>query len=199
MGRTRGVPHLGASSVRSALSDPVRRPTRRPGGRGRPPTDPLHAGTLDAPILVGAAIGADPAFEAILLRANQETYQLAAATEARMIAAPAPPDATIGAALAGRYLLLLSGGERATLVRARGRLEVPVPRVRVVDTVGAGDTFMGALLVRLTERGNTRGFGELGDDAWRDALAFAAAAAALNCTRPGADPPTRAELGALYP
>lgn len=96
-------------------------------------------------------------------------------------------------------IIVTHGGEHATLVRARGRLEVPVPRVRVVDTVGAGDTFMGALLVRLTERGNTRGFGGLGDDAWRDALAFAAAAAALNCTRPGADPPTRAELATLYP
>lgn len=96
-------------------------------------------------------------------------------------------------------VVVTHGGERATLVRPGGRLEVPVPRVRVVDTVGAGDTFMGALLVRLTERGHTQGFGGLGDEEWRDALAFAAAAAALNCTRPGADPPTRAELATLYP
>ena len=95
-------------------------------------------------------------------------------------------------------IVVTQGGERATLVRRGERLEVPVPQVQVVDTVGAGDTFMGALLVRLTERGATGDFGALSEDTWRDALAFAAAAAALNCTRPGADPPTRAELAALY-
>lgn len=96
-------------------------------------------------------------------------------------------------------VIVTQGSERATLVRPRGRLEVPVPKVPVADTVGAGDTFMGALLVRLTEQGYTKGFGTLSDERWRDALAFAAAAAALNCTRPGADPPTRAELATLYP
>jgi fructokinase len=34
----------------------------------------------------------------------------------------------------------------------------------------------------------------LSDEAWRAVLGFAAMAAALNCTRAGASPPTRAEL-----
>jgi ribokinase len=58
------------------------------------------------------------------------------------------------------------------------------PRVTAVDTTGAGDAFNGALAVALAERRPLAG-----------ALAFATAAAALACTRRGAQPsmPTRAE------
>jgi len=97
----------------------------------------LRVGLLDMPIVVGAAVGKDPALGAILLRANQDAYQLAAGTEARLIAAPAPPSAATIAALAGRYLLLLGSGERATLIvderglRLRGAtlvsLDAPAP------------------------------------------------------------------------
>lgn len=96
-------------------------------------------------------------------------------------------------------VIVTQGGAGTTLLRAQGQLTVAVPRVRVEDTVGAGDTFMGALMVRLIENGHTQDFALLSDVVWRDALAFAAAAAALNCTRPGADPPTRDELAAFYP
>ena len=95
-------------------------------------------------------------------------------------------------------VIVTQGGSRTVLVRPQGRLEVPIPQVEVADTVGAGDTFMGALLVRLLERAQRTSFATLPDAVWRDALAFAAAAAALNCTRPGADPPTRDELTAFY-
>ena len=95
-------------------------------------------------------------------------------------------------------VIVTQGDLRTVLLRLpEGQLEVPIPRVEVADTVGAGDTFMGALLVRLTEQGQTKNLAALPDEVWRDALTFAAAAAALNCTRPGADPPTRAELEAF--
>jgi sulfofructose kinase len=57
----------------------------------------------------------------------------------------------------------------------------------VVDTLGAGDVFHGALAVALSERR-----GDL------DALRFASAAAALKCLRPGgvAGAPYRAEVDA---
>lgn len=96
-------------------------------------------------------------------------------------------------------VIVTQGEGSSVLLRRQGELEVPIPVVRVEDTVGAGDTFMGALMVRLVEQGHTRSFDTLADEAWRDALAFAAAAAALNCTRPGCDPPTRAELEAILP
>jgi len=61
-------------------------------------------------------------------------------------------------------------------------------RVRVVDTVGAGDAFTGALAARLAV-----------GEAAELAAAFASAAGALACTAPGALPalPYRAEIAAL--
>ena len=73
----------------------------------------------------------------------------------------------------------------------------PVP-VDVVDTVGAGDTFQAALLTALAERAlltpsslHTLSIADL-----QAALQFAARAAAITCSRRGADLPRRAELGA---
>ena len=62
------------------------------------------------------------------------------------------------------------------------------PEVRVVDTVGAGDTFTAALTVALIEGQSPQ-----------DALAFAVTAGALACTRPGAQPslPHRRDVDAL--
>lgn len=64
-------------------------------------------------------------------------------------------------------------------------LTVPGFAVDVVDTTGAGDTFCGALVAALAR-------GEFDDTALREATA----AAALSCTRPGAQAsiPTRAEV-----
>ncbi len=71
----------------------------------------------------------------------------------------------------------------------------PVP-VHVVDTVGAGDTFQAALLAALSERGllTRAGLATLGGPALAAVLAFAAQAAAITCSRRGADQPRRAEL-----
>jgi ribokinase len=65
---------------------------------------------------------------------------------------------------------------------------IPAPRVQAVDTVGAGDTFVGAFVTRLVEGA-----------AVRDAARLACAAAALATTRRGAQAgiPTRAEAEAF--
>ena len=65
---------------------------------------------------------------------------------------------------------------------------VPGFRVQAVDTVGAGDTFIGAFVTRLVEGAGAR-----------DAARFACAAAAIAVTRRGAQSsvPTRAEVEAL--
>lgn len=61
--------------------------------------------------------------------------------------------------------------------------------VAVADTIGAGDTVNAALLHRLA------GLPDAGAAAdWPDVLAYAARAAALTCTRAGAEPPYAAEL-----
>jgi fructokinase len=63
-----------------------------------------------------------------------------------------------------------------------------------VDTVGAGDAFGGALLAWWLEQGLGRS--ELGDrQLLAEAVTFAVRAAAINCTRAGAEPPTREEMG----
>lgn len=97
-------------------------------------------------------------------------------------------------------VVVTRGGDGAWLLRHDGRLlEVPGRRVDVVDTVGAGDTFMGALLDALADRGVTGADGAarlraLSDAALATAARAAAAAASVTVSRAGANPPTRAEL-----
>ncbi|MFV9506494.1 MAG: carbohydrate kinase family protein [Oscillochloridaceae bacterium umkhey_bin13] len=79
------------------------------------------------------------------------------------------------------------------------QVDVPVVPVGVVDTVGAGDTFTAGLLAALAESNalSATALRDLPSATLRAALHQGAAAAALACTRPGADPPTRAELAAF--
>lgn len=79
------------------------------------------------------------------------------------------------------------------------RFEVPIParaRGAVVDTVGAGDTFVAGLLAGLSERDllSVPALESLDVAAARDVGSFAAEAAGVVVTRAGADPPRRAEL-----
>ncbi|RAG85976.1 carbohydrate kinase [Streptacidiphilus pinicola] len=115
----------------------------------------------------------------------------------------------------GPSLVVLTRGDAgATAFWPHGSYEVPAVPVDVADTVGAGDAFMSGLLHGLLAAGL------LGGDGTRDqvpgraalraatrsaqtpdrvptALRLAALAAAVTCGRPGADPPTAAELRSL--
>ena len=66
------------------------------------------------------------------------------------------------------------------------------------STIGAGDTFTAGLSVSLLAHGIElpAQLSELSDEAWTEVMRFAATAAALNCTREGADPPTLAAVHA---
>ncbi len=93
----------------------------------------------------------------------------------------------------GPALVVVTRGAQGAIAAKAGASLVGAPGfpVEVVDTVGAGDTFSAALLVRLAQRQVvTRAALQnvLGEDL-QEMLRFAAAAAALNCTRAGADPP----------
>jgi len=97
-----------------------------------------------------------------------------------------------GAAL----VLITDGAAGATAYTRAGKVHRPAHPVRVVDTIGAGDTFHAAFLVRLFEdkavaRDRLRSLDEARIGA---ALEFSAAAAAITCSRPGADPPWRREM-----
>jgi fructokinase len=102
-----------------------------------------------------------------------------------------------GLGAGARLVVVTRGAQGAAGWSAQGRVAIdPVP-VQVVDTVGAGDTFQAALICWLAEHGAlTRdALGALSLESLGAALAFAARAAAITCSRRGADMPRRAELG----
>jgi fructokinase len=93
------------------------------------------------------------------------------------------------------------GGAGAIGVTATARVEVPAPAIEVVDTVGAGDSFMAALIAGLHTRGllGAVRLEGLDDKSLREVVDYAVKAAAITCTRHGADPPTAAEHAARWP
>jgi fructokinase len=110
--------------------------------------------------------------------------------------------ATRWAAAGPGLVVVTRGGDGAVAVRPDGTvLEVPGVPVAVADTVGAGDTFSGVLLDALVDLGaHGPGAGDalraLTDRDVLEVVTTAAVGAAINVSRPGADPPTRAELSA---
>jgi fructokinase len=115
-----------------------------------------------------------------------------------------PPEQVAEAWLArGPSLVVITLGPSGLLAATRqaGVLRAPGRVVEVVDTVGAGDACMAALLAGLHRRGllgpDRRPALRALDAATVAALADEAVlAAAITCTRPGADPPTAADLRA---
>ena len=92
-------------------------------------------------------------------------------------------------------VLLTAGGSHLTVLTPHDeRLAIPVASVEVVDTIGAGDAFAGGFMSWWAA--SERGRADLVD---LEALAAAASAASrvagIVCTRRGADPPWRRELG----
>ncbi|MBW0105020.1 carbohydrate kinase, partial [Pseudonocardia sp. KRD291] len=93
------------------------------------------------------------------------------------------------------------GGEGVVAGSASGlHTTRPGQKIDVVDTVGAGDSFSAAMLAGLHRRGLLGAAAR--DDLYRiDAATLdavldeAGAAAAITCSRHGADPPTLADLG----
>jgi fructokinase len=100
----------------------------------------------------------------------------------------------------GPALVLLTDGGAPLRIARPGRpvLHRKPPAVTIADTVGAGDSLAAGLLAGLLDAGVTRR-GELEalpDERLLALVDDAVLVAALNCTRAGADPPTRAELEA---
>jgi fructokinase len=94
-----------------------------------------------------------------------------------------------------KLVVFTRGADGPLAFTGEASVERPTPPVDVVDTVGAGDTFHAGLLAYLDSTGLLR----VDSPGLREAelvraLDFAAAAAALVCTRRGADPPTRDEV-----
>ncbi|GHI08553.1 sugar kinase [Streptomyces cellostaticus] len=97
-------------------------------------------------------------------------------------------------------VVITRGGDGLTVhTREGAEYSVPGEKVEVVDTIGAGDTVNAALLHGLSaqEALSSEALAALGADGWRRLLRFAARAAAITCSRAGAEPPYAAELGQL--
>ena len=95
-----------------------------------------------------------------------------------------------------KLVVVTRGGEGAQgWTRAAAARAAPVA-VNVIDTVGAGDTFQAALLTWLAEHDRlaAQALDGLSQGELHQALGFAARAAAVTCSRRGADMPRRAEV-----
>jgi fructokinase len=98
----------------------------------------------------------------------------------------------------GPALVIITQGEKGVLARSGSSQTVHVPTfpVTVVDTVGAGDTFCAGVLARLADQAilSRERVLSLTEQELQAVISFASAAAALNCTREGANPPSRSEV-----
>ena len=91
--------------------------------------------------------------------------------------------------------LVTLGAAGALIVTASDLVEVQAPPVDVVDTIGAGDAFMGSFLAGWHARGLGReGLAQLAEVA--ETVDFACQVAAITCSRAGAQPPHLGELEA---
>ncbi|HSI51050.1 MAG TPA: carbohydrate kinase [Ideonella sp.] len=98
---------------------------------------------------------------------------------------------------AGAALVVITrGGEGAEAWSAAGHVKAEPVKVDVIDTVGAGDTFQAMLLTALNEMGLLTPAGVRGLTTEQTAciLALATRAAAITCSRRGADLPRRGEV-----
>lgn len=97
----------------------------------------------------------------------------------------------------GVHLVVITRGQHGSIAfHASGSVQADSPQVDVIDTVGAGDTFQAALLTWLAEheRLSAEGLATLSQQDIAQALRFAAEAAAITCSRRGADLPMRSQL-----
>lgn len=95
-------------------------------------------------------------------------------------------------------VVVTHGGDGLTVfTRAGLEHSVAGEKVDVVDTIGAGDTVNAALLHCLSTWNalSAEALADLAADDWTRLLRFAARAAAITCSRAGAEPPYAAEVG----
>ncbi|MEI9404168.1 carbohydrate kinase [Mesorhizobium argentiipisi] len=95
-----------------------------------------------------------------------------------------------------KFIVVTHGSEGAVGYSKDHKVTVLPQKVKVVDTVGAGDTFNAGILASLHEQGllTKAAIGSLSEDAIRKALELGAKAAAVTVSRAGANPPWRHEI-----
>ena len=96
-----------------------------------------------------------------------------------------------------KLIVLTRGSEGSSLWSTKAQINIETPKIKTIDTVGAGDTYQAALLDSVGGL-----FTKFGKD-WAEQLtegrlkeigSYSAAAAAITCSRQGADLPTKSEI-----
>lgn len=102
----------------------------------------------------------------------------------------------------GPKIGILTMGEHGVVAMTAAGVEIRVPgeRTKVVDTVGAGDSFMSATIDSLWTTGllgaeHRMDLGRIQPDVFRQGMQRAAHIAAITVSRAGANPPRSSELG----
>ncbi len=162
---------------------------RREAGRRLITIDPNVRLNVEPDVSVWCERIEDFAASADLVKASVEDLEL--------LYPGVPHDRTVRRWLdAGVTLVVLTQGlEGATAFGPFGRVEAGGRSVEVVDCVGAGDAFQAALIAGLEARDATtsEALRSLGGDEMAALLKFSNAAAAIACSRRGANLPTHAE------
>jgi fructokinase len=118
------------------------------------------------------------------------------------------PDTTVEESMAawlelGPALVAMTRGANGPVVLSRsGRVEMSGETVTVADTVGAGDSFMAALISGLAQLDALGAparerLHKITQDQLQALADYANRAAGITCSRPGANPPVLADLGPL--
>ncbi len=98
-------------------------------------------------------------------------------------------------ALGPGLVAVTRGGDGSLIATRQHTLEITAPRTHVVDTIGAGDAYMSAMLGALIMNGAaTVGPENLSADSLLEIGAMASRAAAFVVARAGSNPPTLEEL-----
>lgn len=94
--------------------------------------------------------------------------------------------------LGTRLTVITKGAEGSQFTSGDTNISIPAVKTTVADTIGAGDSYMSALILGFL----TRGTGGFAPAVLEQLGHTAAAAAAITVQRPGANPPTLEELNA---
>lgn len=105
-------------------------------------------------------------------------------------------------ALGPAVVALTRGAAGPVILSRSGRVEMVAESITVADTVGAGDSFMAGLLAGLAQLGALGAGGRtrlnrLTREELHALAAYANRAAAITCSRQGANPPRKDELGPM--
>ena len=101
----------------------------------------------------------------------------------------------------GSSCVVVTDGENGSAVfTPLTEVQVSAPKAAGGDSIGAGDTLVGAMLTWLLEHGtHTReGIASLKSEELGEMLRFGSASAAINCSRRGCSPATRAEIDEFW-